>query len=218
VQLERPVTSLPPKRLRAFLAACVLAALCLSDAAAAQSGRRNTKKSPAPPPAAAAGAQADTPAGRITSVVIGGHDISKELKEDYSTSVSTVVKAFTAGMTERARPPLMGVVNGGKMKREEAVERAKRETGAYVLWFGYSLKMVGLFDDTVEHIDYVVLMPQTAEVLVEGRVYPDRQKTTVDPGGILRLPTQRRRQRTPDTFRQLEAGGREIAARVRNKL
>ena len=206
----------PPRSSRKLLAlpaACVLAALCLSHAAAAQSGRRNTTKSPPPPPAA----EPEKPEGRITSVVICGHDISKEMKESYSTSVSTVVKSFTAALTERPGT-LLGVVNGGKQKREEAVERAKRETGAYVLWFGYSMKMVGLYDVSVEHIDYVVLKPQTAEVLTEGRVYPERQRTTADPGGIMRLPTQRRRQRTPDPHYQLEKGGREIAARVRNKL
>lgn len=209
----RFVPPLSSRKLLALLAACVLAALCLAHAAAAQSGRRNTTKSPVPPPAV----EAEKPAGRITSVVICGHDISKELKESYSTSVSTVVKSFTAALTERPGT-LLGVVNGGKLKREDAVERAKRETGAYVLWFGYSMKMVGLYDVTVEHIDYVVLMPQTAEILTEGRVYPDRQRTTADPGGIMRLPTQRRRQRTPDPHYQLEKGGREIAASVRNKL
>jgi len=209
----RFVPPLSSRRLLALPAVRVLAALCLSHAAAAQSGRRNTTKSPVPPPAV----EADKPAGRITSVIICGHDISKEMKESYSTSVSTVVKSFTAALTERPGT-LLGVVNGGKQKREEAFERAKRETGAYVLWFGYSMKMVGLYDVSVEHIDYVVLMPQTAEILTEGRVYPDRQRTTADPGGIMRLPTQRRRSRTPDPHRQLETGGRQIADRVRNKL
>jgi hypothetical protein len=127
-----------------------------------------------------------------------------------------VVRAFTSELN--GRPGLlMGVVNGGKMTRDEAVERARREQGAYVLWFGYSVKMVGLYDDTVEHIDYVVLRPQTADALTGGRVYPDEQKTHADPGGVMRLPTSRRRPR-PNPKRQLEAGGREIADRVRNRL
>ena len=127
-----------------------------------------------------------------------------------------MVKAFTSQLN--GRPGLlMGVVNGGKMTREQAVERARRERGAYVLWFGYSMRMVGLFDHTVAHIDYVVLMPQTAEALTDGRVYPDEQKTHADPRAIMRLPTNRRRAR-PVPDRQLETGGREIADRVRNKL
>ena len=195
---------------------CVLAALCLAPTGAAQSGRKTVKKVSPVPAEATPGAQSDQPAPRITSVIVCGHDISKGKKEIISTNVSTVVKAFTSQLN--ARPGLlMGVVNGGKMTREEAAERAKREQGAYVLWFGYSMKMVGLFDDTVEHIDYIVLKPQTAEALAEGRVYPDEQKTHADPGGIMRLPTSRRRSR-PDPKWQLETGGREIADRVRNKL
>lgn len=209
-----------PKRLKVVLLSFVLAApfaaLFVPSDAAAQSGRRTVRKvSPVPTPAAP-GARPDGPAPRITSVIIGGHDISKELKEKYSTNVSTVVKAFTSRLN--GRPGLlMGVVNGGKMTREQAVERARSERGAYVLWFGYSVRMSGLFDTTVEHIDYVVLMPQTAETLTGGRVYPDEQKTHADPRAIMRLPTSRRRAR-PDPKTQLETGGREIADRVRNKL
>ena len=212
--IARLAPKLPPQSLKAVLFACALAALLVSHDAAAQSGRRTVKKvSPAP---AESGAQTDKPAPRITSVIVCGHDISKGTKEIVSTNVSTVVKAFTSQLN--ARPGLlMGVVNGGKLTREQAAERAKRERGAYVLWFGYSMKMWGLFDTTVEHIDYVVLMPQTAETLTDGRVYPDEQKTHADPRAIMRLPTSRRRAR-PDTNMQLETGGREIADRVRNKL
>lgn len=208
----------PPslKKLIFLLLVCAAATPFAPHDAAAQSGRRTVKKVSPVPAEPAAGARTDKPAPRITSVIIGGHNVTKGTKEIISTNVSTVVRAFTSRLNERPGL-LMGVVNGGKMTREEAVERARREQGAYVLWFGYSMQMVGLFDDTVEHIDYVVLMPQTAETLVEGRVYPDRQKTHADPGGIMRLPTGRRRTR-PDPKLQLETGGRELADRVRNKL
>jgi hypothetical protein len=214
VQLSSLDQPPPAKTLKVIPLICLLAALCLAQAVPAQSGRRTVKKgSPVPEEPAA---QTDKPAPRITSLVVCGHDATKGMKEIASTNVSTVVKAFTSQLN--ARPGLLiGVVNGGKLKREEAVERAKRERGAYVLWFGYSMKMVGLYDETVEHIDYVVLQPETAETVTEGRVYPDRQKTHADPGGIMRLPTSRRRSR-PIPFRQLEDGGRQIADLVRNKL
>jgi hypothetical protein len=216
VQLERLASSPSSKTLKLLLLVCVLAALFISHDAAAQSGRKTVKKVSPVPAEPAAGVQADKPAPRITSVIVCGHNITKGKKEIISTNVSTLVKAFTSQLNSRPGL-LMGVVNGGKMTRDEAVERAKREQGAYVLWFGYSTKMVGLYDDTVEHIDYVVLVPQTAEALTGGRVYPDEQKTHADPGGIMRLPTNRRRSR-PDPKWQLEKGGQEIADRVRNKL
>lgn len=214
---ERPAPALRPKRLRVLLLVCALSAFCLPHVAA-QSGRRTTSKvSPAPSPEASAAASSDNPSTRISAVVIGGHDVDPETKETYSNTVSHAVKACTARLKEH-RGPTMNIRNGGKMTRAEAVELAKRETGAYVLWFGYRTRRVDLFYDTVEYMDYVVLMPKTAQTLTEGRVYPDRQKKTVDPGGVMRLPGVRRQERPPNAFRQLETGAREIADRVKNKL
>lgn len=220
--LHRPAPAHSSKSLRALIAACALAAVCLAHAAAAQSGRRTANKvSPAPPPEAPAEAPTeaptDNPSTRISAVVIGGHDVDPEMKEAYSNNVSRVVKACTARLKEHRRPA-MEIRNGGKMTRAEAVELAKRETGAYVLWFGYRTRRVDLFYDTVEYMDYVVLMPRTAQTLTEGRVYPDRQKKTVDPGGVMRVPGVRKQDRPPDTSRQLETGAREIADRVKNRL
>ena len=81
MRLERPAPPLSSKRLKALLLACALAALLVSNDAAAQSGRRTVKKGSPAPAAPANGAQPDKPAPRITSVIIGGHDISKETKE-----------------------------------------------------------------------------------------------------------------------------------------
>lgn len=197
------------KRLNAFLLACALTSLLLPNAAAAQSGRR-AKPTPTP----SEPVRPDRPAPRITSLVICGHEISKDGKEFYSKNVSLTVKAITAALNER-RGLLLGVLNGGKQTRKEAAARALSEQGAYVLWFGYSIRMVGLSDETVEYIDYVVYKPWSAEVLTEGRVYPSQQKEFADPRGIMRLPRVRSR---PIPSLQLEAGGREIADRIRSKF
>jgi len=199
----------PSKRLKLFLLVCALTALLLPNAAGAQSGR---KVKPAPPTSEPV--RPDRPAPRITSLVVCGHDISEGRKEYYSKNVSTTVKAITDALNER-RGLLLGVLNGGKQTRKEAVARALSEQGAYVLWFGYSIRMVGLSDETVEYIDYVVYKPWSAEVLTEGRVYPSEQKGFADPRGIMRLPRSRSR---PIPSLQLENGGREIAERVRKKL
>jgi hypothetical protein len=202
----------PSKRLSVFLLACALNALLLPGAAGAQSGRK-VKPSPLPPDQADR-VRPDRPAPRITSLVVCGHDITRGRKEYYSRNVSLTVKAITAALEGR-RGLLMGVLNGGKQTRKEAVARALGERGAYVLWFGYSMRTFGLSDETVEYIDYAVYKPWSGEVLTEGRVYPGEQKESADPRGIMRLPRTRSR---PIPSLQLEAGGREIAARVRAKL
>lgn len=207
--LARLAPQLSFRKLYLLLCVCVLTALLLPHAAAAQSGR---KVKGAPPPSDPV--RPDKPAPRNSTIVVCGHDTSRDGKEIYSTNVSLTVKAITDALNER-HDPLMGVLNGGKQTRLEAVARAMSETGAYVLWFGYSTKMVGLYNETVEYIDYVVYKPQTGMVLVEGRVYPGVQKPYADPRGIMRLPRVRTR---PNVSQQLKDGGREIANLVRNKL
>lgn len=146
--------------------------------------------------------------------MIGGHDIDPDTKEIWSNDTSIVAKACTERLKE---PPKLGldIVYGGKMTKVEAVERAKKETSSYVLWFGYRSKLVGL-DDVIDYIEYLVLVPQTAKTLTEGRVYPAQQKTTADPGGVIRLPT--RTSRRESNLRLLKRGGQEIAERVRGVL
>lgn len=208
-----PLARLAPQHLSQklciLLFACALTSLFIPPAATAQSGR---KLKPAPPPSDPV--RPDKPASRTTTIVVCGHDISKDSKDIYSNDVSSTVKAITAAFNER-RGLLIGVLNGGKQTQLEAIARARSEQGAYVLWFGYSMKLVGLSYETVEYMDYVVYKPQTAETLTEGRVYPGEQKEFADPRGIMRLPRVRTR---PNTSQQLRAGGREIADRVRNKL
>lgn len=199
------------KRLAALLAAQLVAALCLSSVCAAQSGRKGTSKvSPVP---AEQTVEVQKAAPRITSVIICGHDLDPG--KEYGNWISGVAEAFTARMKER--PGFAFEIKyAGKMTRAEAVERAKKETDAYVLWFGYKIR-VGITYVTIDYFDYIVFMPQTAKTLTDGRVDPAEQKTTVDPGGVMRLPTPQRRDR-PGNVRLIEAGGREIADRVRNKL
>lgn len=184
--------------------------LCVTQMAA-QSGRRPKTTSPPPTPVEQKTAPAESP--RITSMIIGGHNIDPGTKEYWSTDVSTVAKGCTDRFKES--PPLdLGINYGGKMTKTQAIERAKKEASSYVLWFGYRSKQVGL-DFIVDYIDYMVLIPQTAKTLTEGRVYPAKQKTSADPGGIMRLPS---RDRKGSNNRLLEQGGREIADRVRDLL
>ena len=107
------------------------------------------------------------------------------------------------------------IKNGGKMTKTEAIERAKRETDAYVLWFGYRTQLIGL-EYQMMYMDYVVLKPKSASTLTEGRIDFRTSKQSADPGGVLRLPRGQTRSRSQGHI--LENGGREMADRVRNKL
>ena len=149
----------------------------------------------------------------MSSIIIGGHQIDPDTKEFWSNQTSIVAKACTDELKERRLG--LEIIYSGKMTKVEAVERAKKETDAYVLWFGYRSKLVDL-DAVIDYIDYIVLVPKTASTLTEGRVYPGKQKSSADPGGILRLPS--RRSRRDSNSYLLERGGREIAARVRGIL
>jgi hypothetical protein len=107
------------------------------------------------------------------------------------------------------------IKNGGKMTKTEAIERAKRETDAYVLWFGYGSDLIDSRLQVV-YMDYVVLMPKSATTLTDGRVDLRTSKKSADPGGVIRLPSGQTRQRSDAQL--LRIGGYEIAERVRNKL
>ena len=102
------------------------------------------------------------------------------------------------------------------MKRAAAMERAKLESEAYVLWMEIKTRHVGLFDTEVVVINYYVFTPKTAKVLIEGQLDPKRQVKRI---GQVRIPQAP--QRTHPAIRyedQLEEGGRAVADRVRGAL
>lgn len=202
-------------RYKRLLIACAVAILCLAQFALGQSGRRVQKTASAPPPIVESQTAEST--SRITTLVIGGHNIDPDTKEYWSNVVSGMVKTCTDRLKERPSP-ILQFIDGGKMTDKEAVERAKKQTDAYLLWFGYKTKLVGL-DEAVDYVDYFVLMPQTGKTLTEGRVHIGEQRKTIDRGGVMRVPTlPRRQQRRPNIFHELDEAARTIADRVREKL
>lgn len=209
---NRHLTPGPDKGGRRLLIVCTVVVLCFSQFALAQSGRR-PKSTTVPAKATTEQGEATEAPPRMSSLVIGGHDIDPDTKEFWSNQTSIVANACTDELKKRQLG--LEIIYSGKMTKVEAVERAKRETAAYVLWFGYRSKLVNL-DFLIDYIDYIVLVPKTASTLTEGRVYPAKQKSSADPGGILRLPS-RGRGRASNSY-LLERGGREIAARVRGIL
>src|ERR1044072_7611124 len=153
VPLARLIPQLSAKAFKVLLFCCLLATLCLT--VAAQSGR---KAKPAPAPSEPV--RPDKPAPRISSLVVCGHDISKDGKELYSNSVSLTVKAITDALNER-RGLVIGVLNGGKRTRRGAVARGRGGPVPYFLGAGNSPKLLRHPYERVEYLDYVVYKPQT---------------------------------------------------------
>jgi hypothetical protein len=215
VRHKRLAPPLSGKRHKPLFIFCAVAALLFSHAALAQSGRRPKRDAPStPPPTVTTAPKVDpepfNPPLPISSIIVVG-DLIQEGKS-FSNQVDKAVDACVKRLKER---PVINAVGSGSMKRPVAVERAKKETDAYVLWLGIKMEDINMWgDSTIPYIDFIILMPQTAKILMEGRVDPNKEEVIIIGGA--RLPTPKRRRL--DEFEQLEIGGRQIADLVRRKL
>jgi hypothetical protein len=217
VRYERFAPQLSGKRRKPLLIFCAVATLFLSHAALAQSGRRPKREAPStPPPTVTTAPTVDPepfkPPLPVSSIIVVG-DLIQPGSKSFSNWVDKAVDACVNRLKER---PVINAVGSGSMKRPAAVERAKKETNAYILWLGIRLEDINMWGDTtVPYIDFIIFMPQTAEILMEGRVDPNKEEV-LRIGGA-RVPTPKRR-RPLDEVEQLEIGGRQIADLVRRKL
>jgi hypothetical protein len=210
-----------------LLLCCALATLCFSQTALAQSGRRPAKSAAASaaPSVAPSEAGADSaidlskakPPVPISHLIVVG-----DLVQNGSSFSNHVDAAVDACVDELKKLQVIEAKGSGSRKRAAAMEVAKNETDAYVLWL--EIKIVDYVrtdrgapyvEEYISCVDYYVFMPQTAKILTEGRVYPGRQEVKSGGGAVLRLPT--RNKRMPMTY-ELREIGREVAKRVRNKL
>ena len=97
------------------------------------------------------------------------------------------------------------------MTRKEAVDRAKKETEAYVLWL--EMRGEGSRSDEL-YVSYMLLRPQTAKIIASGNVYLATRRVGKGPVGVGvpgiggRMPLQ---------YLMREAG-REVAGRVADKI
>lgn len=213
---ERLASLLSVKRRETVFIFCAVAVLLFSHTALSQSGRRPKKSdpTPAPPPVTTAPTidpEPIKPPPIISSIIIVG-DLIQEGKS-FSNWVDKAVDACVNRLKER---PVINAVGSGSMKRPAAVERAKKETNAYILWLGIRVEDRNMWgDSTIPYIDFIIFMPETAKILMEGRVDPNKEEV-IRIGGA-RVPTPKRR-RPLDEIEQLEIGGRQVADLVRRKL
>ena len=178
------------------LALVTIGAIILLGQVNAQSGRRKTP-GPTPTPTPVSGSPSTSPSSTAASTtspvdsgekatqpkfhpkafIITGKTKTEGFKSYGGDDVGEVADEIKF-MFEFQHFPAR-VIKGGKMTREQAIARAKQETDSYVLWMEIvqSMEVVNLrANPTVEHIDYILLMPGTGEVV---------RKFTVDPGKIV---------------------------------
>ena len=224
MQHKKLASALSGKRQKYLLFVCAaVVALCFSQIALAQSGRRQKSSVPPPPPPVSAeptpepeiNLAAVKPPAPISSVIVVG-----DLIQSGSSRSNYVDQAVDACVERLKEHQVIEARGSGSRKRTAAMERAKNETEAYVLWLEINVDDNVRTDQGVyveryiSSVNYYVFMPQTAEILTKGRVYPGSQD--INRGGVvLRLPT--RNKRMPLTY-ELRDIGRQVADRVRDSF
>jgi hypothetical protein len=198
-----------------LLIVSVVSILCLSQAVLAQSGRRQRKNPSSTPPVVTenkteAEAKPKPPASKpapLATVIVGGDRFGTSMYL-LSGYVDVAVRACIDRLSDSTG---LEVVAGGGMTRSMAIERAKKESNAYVLWLEVRVEEDN--SDTVS-ISYYGYTPQTAKVMTSGRVYLGSRG--VGRGGVgIGVPSITGR--LPLDYQMREAG-KSVADRVRNKF
>jgi hypothetical protein len=199
-----------------LLTLCAVSLLaCLSQAALAQSGRRQNKPLSPPTPVATEGeAEAKPEAkpsaakpGPAATVIVGGDRFGSS-----AAMISSYIdEAMEACVAELDKSRGLEARGGGGMSRKEAIDRAKKETEAYVLWL--DLRVEGSREDDIS-ISYTLFTPQTAKVMAFGNVYLSTRRAGRGPVSV-GVPSVGGRM--PLQYLMREAG-REVAQRVSDKL
>jgi hypothetical protein len=220
MRCERKASAFAAKKRIYMFALLVMAIICLSQSALAQSGRR-IKREPSTPQQTAptetrqealTAPQATPPAPAVNAIIVGAEIVQDGYKV-HTNEQNDAIKSCMERLKER---PILNVIKGGKMKRAEAMERAKLETEAYVLWMEIKTRNIDLFYTEVVVINYYVFTPKTTKVLIEGQIDPKRQVKRI---GQVRIPQAPRRTHPVIRYEdQLEGGGRAVADRIRGAL
>ena len=217
--MHRPNPSRP--RAAAFgAAALILAAACGAAAAPAQSGRKAQKPLGLPTeqakPADPAGkpAEAKKQEALVTFVVMKDDTLSAGYD---SMARDGVAAAFVERLRQVGRD--VEVKAGGKGRRQEARELAKKEETAYIVFFqmdetGYT----GSSTDTRGMVlRTYVYTPKTADLKYSDTMFQRPYRDTARIGGVnVPVPT-RRMERYPSQF-QLEQAARDAADRLLSRF
>jgi hypothetical protein len=206
-------SALSEKKRGHLLIACALTLLCLSQAAIAQSGRRQIKRDAAPPiiaPEIKTEEVAKPPkakASPIASLIVGGDTLSStfDVPSGYlDIAINSCIERLSKASS------LMVKSAGSSMRRKEAIDKAKKQEEAYVVWVDLKSEMGGA-SQTGLILEYSIFSPQTAKVKDSGHIYLDRARNSRVGVG---LPQSIGRKLPLDYL--MKEGGRELANRVMN--
>lgn len=206
------VAQLAGIRLKYLFVICAIAVLCCSHAALAQSGRHPKKRVPLPPlptePKPDPTLDEPSKLVAVTSILVSG-DVIHDSDFYRSNDLSLATKACVNRLRERLG---IEITKGGKLKRQEAVEWAKKETSTYLLWLEIKVRSGTYGSTIVSYINYYLFVPQTAEVLTKGQYDPYEQVPRINGARVPGVTGPR------DAILQLEDGGRQIADRIIRQL
>jgi hypothetical protein len=210
---ERLSLSLSKQKRGYFLIVSLLSILCLSGAALGQSGRRQSKNiSPSPPVVVEAKTEGEakpptvkpTPAA---SLIVGGNRLSTS----FDIPSGSLDIAIDACIEKLGKTSSLVVTSGGdNMTRKEAIDKAKKEGTAHVVWLelkveNYNSNSSGII------LEYSVFSPLTAKVKTYGHIYLDRAQMGNGRVGVGLPPSTTRRLSLDYMMRE---GGRTVADRV----
>jgi len=197
-----------------FIFVVLVAAAFLVSNAEAQSGRQKQRpRDPLPtatPPQPSVKVPDEIPP-KITSLVVGAQIIDKSYLYSNSNDLDIVFKEFLRWMKYDPQP-FFNVTKGGKMKQAQAIERAKKETVAHLLWLGIVMVDNGYGQMIVTRVDYTILVPGTAKVLTSGQVNPGKQQI-VGQGGVMTIPTI---QKQSDELTQLKQAAMAVVSHLKS--
>jgi hypothetical protein len=210
---ERLSLSLPKERRGYFPVVCVLSILCLSQVALAQSGRRQSKNiSPSPPVIVEAKTEGEAkpPTAKpapVASLIIGGDRLSTSIDIPLG-SLDLVINSCIEKLEKASS--LVATSGGDNMNRKDAIDKAKKQEKAYVVWL--DLKVESYNSDSSGFIlEYSVFEPQTAKLKTSGHVYLDRAQIRNGRVGVGLPPSASRRLSLDYLMRQ---GGENVADRL----
>jgi hypothetical protein len=210
---ERLSLSLPVERRRYFLIVSVLSILCLSQPALAQSGRRQSKNiSPSPPAIVEAKTEdeAKKPAVKpapVASLIVGGNRLSSS----FDIPAGSLDVAIDACIEKLGKASSLTAIGGGNnMSRKEAIDKAKKQETAHVVWLELKVENYNSSSSGII-LEYSVFEPQTAKVKTFGHIYLDRAQVGNGRIGVGLPPSTTRRLSLDYMMRE---GGRTVADRV----